>query len=226
MSDLVNKVINKLVIIGAGGLGCEVAWLVERINGVRLTWDYLGFLDDNIALVSKRLNNYTVLGTTEWLKNHNDVYVVCAVGNSQVRKEIIERVCKYGNIKFATLVDPSVIMSNTSSIGYDSIICANTSITVNVNISNHVIVNPNCTIGHDSIIGEFVTLYPCAGIAGNCIIEDEVELGTGMKVIQGIKIGEKTIIGAGAVVINDIPSNCTAVGIPAKPIEKGFRDSN
>ena len=46
-----------------------------------------------------------------------------------------------------------------------------------------------------------------------------VELGTGMQIIQGKTVGEYSIVGAGAVVVRDIPSNCTAVGSPVKPIK-------
>lgn len=36
-----------LYIIGAGGCGREIAWLVERINNVEATWNLKGFIDDN-----------------------------------------------------------------------------------------------------------------------------------------------------------------------------------
>ena len=42
-------------------------------------------------------------------------------------------------------------------------------------------------------------------------------LGTNATVIQGVCIGENTTVGAGAVVVRDLPANITAVGIPAKP---------
>ena len=47
--------------------------------------------------------------------------------------------------------------------------------------------------------------------------------GTGTNIIQGKKIGEHSIIGAGSVVVRDIPARCTAVGAPAMPIK--FHDS-
>jgi acetyltransferase-like isoleucine patch superfamily enzyme len=56
-------------------------------------------------------------------------------------------------------------------------------------------------------------------IAGNVSIGECVEIGVGTKVIQGKSIGDNSIIGAGAVVVRDIPANCTAVGVPAKPIK-------
>jgi acetyltransferase-like isoleucine patch superfamily enzyme len=38
-------------------------------------------------------------------------------------------------------------------------------------------------------------------------------------VIEGIRIGEEAVLGAGAVAVDHIPSGCTAVGIPARPIK-------
>ena len=51
-----------LIIIGASGFGREVAWLVERINKDKPTWDLLGFLDDADELQGKAVNGYPVLG--------------------------------------------------------------------------------------------------------------------------------------------------------------------
>ena len=45
-------------------------------------------------------------------------------------------------------------------------------------------------------------------------------MGTGVKIIQGITIGENVMIGAGAVIIKDVESNCTVVGNPGRIIKK------
>ena len=58
---------------------------------------------------------------------------------------------------------------------------------------------------------------PSVNISGEVIISEKVYVGTGAKIINQIEIGENSIIGAGAVVSKSIPSNCTAVGVPAKP---------
>jgi acetyltransferase-like isoleucine patch superfamily enzyme len=60
---------------------------------------------------------------------------------------------------------------------------------------------------------------PTVNISGEVIIEDAVYVGTGAKIINQLTIGENTIIGSGAVVAKTLPANCTAVGIPAKPIK-------
>ena len=110
-------------------------------------------------------------------------------------------------------------MSDSVKIGAGSIVCAHTIITVDVNIGDHVVINLDCTIGHDAVLQNFVTLYPSVNVSGMANIGLCCELGTGMQIIQGKTIGDYSIIGAGAVVVKDIPSKCTAVGSPAKPIK-------
>lgn len=207
-----------LYIIGAGGFGREVAWIVERINSIKPTWNLKGFIDDNETLWGSKEGEYYVFGGCEYLSALEDVYVVCAVGSSNVRKKIIEKL-KDTSVKFATLVDPSVLYSNSVKIGEGAIVCAGTIITVNVNIGDHVIVNLDCTIGHDAVIDDFVTIYPSVNVSGNVLIGECSELGTGTQIIQGKKVISNTIIGAGAIVVKDCKESGTYVGSPAKKIK-------
>lgn len=207
-----------LYIIGAGGFGREVAWIVERINSIKPTWNLKGFIDDNETLWGSKEGEYHVFGGCEYLSTLEDVYAVCAVGSSNVRKKIIEKL-KDTSVKFATVVDPSVLYSNGVKIGEGAIVCAGTIITVNVNIGDHVIVNLDCTIGHDAVIDDFVTIYPSVNVSGNVLIGECSELGTGTQIIQGKKVISNTIIGAGAIVVKDCIESGTYVGSPAKKIK-------
>lgn len=209
-----------LIIFGASGFGREVAWLVERINKVEPTWNLLGFMDDDESIQGSLINGYKVLGKMKDTSSYRDAFFVCAVGASRVREKIIGNLKSVNpDIKFATLIDPSVEMSNLVTIGEGSIICAHTIITVNIVIGKFVTINLDCTIGHDAVLKDFVTLYPSVNVSGITKIGHAVELGTGMQIIQGKAIGDYSIVGAGAVVVKDIPEKCTAVGSPAKPIK-------
>lgn len=209
----------ELYIIGAGGFGREVAWVVERINEKEPTWDLKGFIDDNQALWGQTMDDYEVIGGCDYLRNiPRDVWVLCAVGASKTRKKIIDGLGGSAHVHFATVVDPSVQMSKRVQIGEGTMICAGNIITVDVTIGKHNIINLDCTIGHDAVLGDFVTLYPSVNVSGCSTIGCETELGTGMQTIQGMKVGSHTIVGAGAVVIREIPDHCVAVGSPAKPI--------
>jgi serine O-acetyltransferase len=46
-------------------------------------------------------------------------------------------------------------------------------------------------------------------------------VGTGAKVLGGVRIGERAVIGAGAVVIEDVPEAATVVGVPARVVRQG-----
>lgn len=215
--------IRDLYIIGAGGFGREVAWLTERINAVNPTWNIKGFIDDNQTVQGIQQGNYRVVGTCNMLETMDEeVWVVCAIGASHVRRKVIEKVAQYKNVRFATLIDPSVIISSSVKIGEGTMVCAGNILTVDITIGKHVIINLDCTVGHDAILEDYVTLYPSVNVSGCSVLEREVEMGTGAQIIQGKKVLQGTIVGAGAVVTKDLPANCTAVGAPAKPIK--FRE--
>ena len=209
-----------LYIIGAGGFGREVTWLVERINEADPTWNIKGFIDDNPSALGTLEGGYPVIGDSGFLLQRTvETWVVCAVGSAKARKTIIERLKENSAIHFATVIDPSVILSDRVTVGEGSIICAGTVLTVDISIGKHVIINLDCTIGHDDIISDFVTIYPSVNVSGNVVVGTCAELGTGMQIIQGKRIGRESILGAGAVVVKDIPEKCTAVGSPARIIK-------
>ncbi len=212
------KVMKDIYIIGAGGFGREVAWLIERINEKEPTWNLKGFIDDNEEKWGTTEDGYPVVGGSEYLSKLEDVYAVCAVGSSRIRKIIIEKL-KDNNVKFATLIDPSVIKSKRVEIGEGSIICAGNILTVDIKIGKHVIINLDCTVGHDVELGDYDTLYPSVNVSGMTKVGECTELGTGTQIIQGKTIGANTIVGAGTVVVKDIQEPGTYVGSPARKIK-------
>lgn len=212
--------VKNIIIIGAGGLGREVTWLVERINQKQSEkWNILGFVDDGIEK-GTFVQGYQMLGDVDYLQSvSTPTDVVCAIGNAGIRCRIIEKISKNKSLSFPNLMDPDVIYSDSVHIGQGNIICAGTILSVNVKIEDFCLIDWNCTVGHEAEINSFVTLYPSVNVSGSTIIKDVTEIGTGSHIIQGKVIGSRSIIGAGAVVIKDIPDCCTAVGNPAKPIK-------
>lgn len=209
----------KIVILGAGGFGREVQWLLERINRKEMSWDILGYIDDGIDKGMK-INGYNVLGGTDFLESFNEpICVACAIGSSETRKKIIKKISKFKMVQFPNLIDPGVEMSNFIELGKGNIICAGTILTVNIKLKDFCIVNLDCTIGHDDILDSFVTIYPSVNVSGNVSIGSCSELGTGSQIIQGIKLSDKTIVGAGSVVVRNLELPGTYVGIPAKKIK-------
>lgn len=79
-------------------------------------------------------------------------------------------------------------------------------------------------IGETAILGNHVTLYQGVTLGGtgkdkgkrHPSLKDNVMVGAGTRILGAVTIGENTKIGAGSVVLDDIPANCTVVGIPGK----------
>lgn len=209
-----------IVIIGAGGFGREVQWLIERINAEKeKEWNVLGYIDDGVA-PGTQINGHCVLGGVDYLINRTEpLAVTCAIGASGTRKKVIEKVIGNSALWFPNLMDPSVLLSDRIQWGKGNIVCAGTILTVNIQIRDFCIINLDCTVGHDAELSSYVTVYPSVNISGATYFGECVELGTGTQIIQGKSVGSRTIVGAGAVVVKDLPENCTAVGSPCRPIK-------
>lgn len=206
-----------LIIIGVGGVGREAALIAEEINEQSQEWNILGFVDDNESVQNTYINGYQVLGKSHYLQNYKEeVYVFCGISNYKVKKKIISKLKENKNIKFATLIHPSVKLNKYIKIGEGCIIYQNVIMTVNIEIGDHVIISPKCGIGHDSKIHDYVTLLWNVNVSGNVDIKEGATMGSGSTVIQGLTIGEGSFVGAGACVIRDVEDNKTAVGVPTR----------
>jgi serine acetyltransferase len=91
-------------------------------------------------------------------------------------------------------------------------------LTTNIRLGRHVLLNLGCTVGHDAVLEDFCSLMPHANVGGEAHLEAGVYLGTNATVINRVRVGARTIVGAGAVAVRDLPADCTAVGVPAKAI--------
>ncbi len=212
-------------VIGAGGLGRETMMVIEQINIKYNKYNIIGFLDDNEKIHGKMINGYEVLGGSDWIINNKtrDIRYVIGIGDPHIKKKIVERLAEH-TIKFETIVHPSVMINEQVEIGYGTVITANCILTVNIRVGNHVFLNLASTVGHDAVIEDYCNINPLCAINGGNLLKMGVTLGTGAKLIQNVSIGEWATVGAGGVVINDIPEHSTAVGIPAKVIKtRGVR---
>jgi sugar O-acyltransferase (sialic acid O-acetyltransferase NeuD family) len=208
-----------IAIIGAGGFGREVKTILDSINLVSPTFNFLGYYDDGFEKGTV-LNNFPVLGGVEDINTIGDpCSIVIAIGDPQTKKIIYDKI-NNTNIDFPNIIHPNVLISNDFvELGVGNIICAGCIITCNIVIKDFVIFNLMCTVGHDTMISSFSSFMPSINISGEVLIHEKVYVGTGVKIINLLEIGENTIVGAGAIVTKSLPPNCTAVGIPAKPIK-------
>ncbi len=101
---------------------------------------------------------------------------------------------------------------------YGLLIPARTRIGYGFNIQHScgTVINPSAVIGNNVHIGQFTTIG--AADTQAALVGDNVYIGPGVSIVGNVKIGPNAIIGAGAVVVKDVPPYTTVAGNPAKVI--------
>ena len=162
-----------------------------------------------------------IVGPIMFAKELEGRFVV-AIGDNKVRSEIVKKL-SLPDDRYFTVIHPSTVIGNNVEIGPGTMIIGGVIINIGTKIGKHVIVNTSSSLDHHNIIGDFVHIGPGTHTGGNVVVEEGAFLGIGTSVIPGKKIGKWAKIGAGAVVIDNIPPYTTSVGVPARVI-KNYRN--
>lgn len=208
-----------LVIYGAGGHGREIEGMLAEINEAEPRWDLLGFLDDGLP-AGTAVGGAAVLGGTDWLRSAAETpYVALGVGSPPLKRRLAQLLRPLA-AGFPALVHPGVRLGRDARVGEGAQLCAGCVATVDLEIGAFATINRLCTVSHDCRVGDYATLAPGVLLAGAVAVGEGADLGIGACVIQGIAIGSWSVVGAGAAVVRDVPPDCTAVGVPARPIRR------
>lgn len=204
----------KVVIFGASGHAKSIAVVLESLN-----YQIIGFIDSFLPSNTEVLK-YRTLGNEHLLRNCFENFgtnnIVIGIGSISDRKEIVKLINNLNkNIEFPTIISPYSNVASYTNIGKGTVVLGNASINVESSIGEFCIISSSSNIEHNSIIGDYCNISPCSNIGAYVSIKSSVFIGASSTIIQKKTIGENSVIGAGAVVISDIPNDVLALGIPA-----------
>jgi sugar O-acyltransferase (sialic acid O-acetyltransferase NeuD family) len=203
-----------LAIIGASGHGKVIAEIAELLG-----YEVL-FFDD--AYPEKlQVEHWSIKGCfKDFLLAKNSLAgAVVAIGNAQIRESILIQL-QSNKIATPTLIHPTAIVSKYANIDDACVVMAGAVINAFATIGKGCIINSNTVVEHDCKLADFVHICPNSAVAGGTIIGERTWVGIGSNVRQMINIGADVLIGAGSVVVKDIPTGQTVVGVPAKALKR------
>ena len=134
------------------------------------------------------------------------------------RQEAVEEAFGAGFREPFSLVDPSVAIPATTTLG-DGFF-ANTGVTLGARstFGRFVSLNRGVSIGHHAVVEDFVSVAPGAVICGAVRLGKGSYVGAGAIVLPEVRIGANAVVGAGAVVTRDVAERAVVIGNPAKPV--------
>ena len=206
-----------LILVGGGG-HCKSVIDVAESAGFTI----LGILD-RPEEVGKHVLGYRVIGTDDDMVKYVDsADFIVTVGQIKSPDLRIKLHCMLNELKchLATIIAPTAYVSKYAVIGEGSVIMHHAFVNADSKLGKGCIINTASTIEHETVVGNYCHISTGAQVNGAAIVGDESFVGSGSVINQCLTIGKRVVIGAGSVVTTDLPDNCIAFGVPAKPVNK------
>ncbi len=211
------RIKHRVVIWGAGGHASVVA------DALCLNDDYelVGFLDDlNPERKGEILHELPIVGGRKdllLLKDKGVKGILVGIGDGKVREELATYALSIG-YTLITVVHPHASVARGALIGAGTFIGPGAIINTGAKIGTNVIINSGAIIEHDCVVEDGAHICPGAVLGGGVVVGKRAWVGIGSTIKDRMRIGDETIIGAGAVVTKHIPNNVTAYGVPARVV--------
>lgn len=206
-----------LILVGGGGHCKSVIDVAESAG-----YTILGILD-RPEEVGKRVLGYKVLGTDDDMAKYADkadfIVTVGQIKSPNLRIKLHQMLAD-AHCKLATIISSTAHVSKHATIGEGTVIMHQAFVNADAHIGKGCIINTASIIEHEATVGDYCHVSTGATINGGAVIGKCTFVGSQSVVNQCVTISDNIIIGAGSAVVSDLPSNCIAVGVPAKPINK------
>lgn len=185
--------------------------------------DVVGFLDDDPKFVGKMVRGVPVLGGVMALESLNTTQgieaVYCPLGNNKLRVKFLTFARKL-RYRTPNYIHPSVLISPHVSIGEGVYILLGTTIMPYTEIKDFVMISMGVHLAHHNVLDEGVFLSTGCNFGASIHAHKYAYCGISSTIMTGIyELGENCLIGAGAVVIKDVPDNAVMAGVPAKVLK-------
>jgi sugar O-acyltransferase (sialic acid O-acetyltransferase NeuD family) len=208
----------RIFLVGCSGHANVVLDIVEKEGRYKVA----GIID-SFAVPETQILGLTVLGTESDLPRLIDeqdcAAALVAIGDNFSRQQMVNRIRSVApQLEFVKAVHPSAQIARNVSVGIGTVVMAGAVINSATRVGEHCIVNTKASIDHDNTWANFSSIAPGATTGGNVTVGECAAISLQAGIVHGRRIGAHSVVGAGAIVLNDIPDFVVAYGTPARVI--------
>lgn len=205
-----------LLLIGASGHARAVAEVIRAEGNYRI----LGLID-SFQPAGTGCFGYPVLGGEAEIpalcETLNNRHIIVAIGDNYQRQAMSERIMENTpGVVFPTVVHPSAVLAPDVRSGWGCVIMPGVIVVSGCSLGNGCLLNTGAILEHDGTMEDWSSLGPGVTAGGNLVLGRRSAVNLGAQVIHKIRIGRDTLVGAGAVVLHDLPDQVTAYGVPCR----------
>ena len=215
---------NGVLIVGSSGHARVIVDIIERTGAHSI----LGFLDDTKEPGMIEIG-YQILGSLadlpEIVREHNPQGFFIAIGDNWKRGIVAAKMMQLKPVlpAFAAL-HPGAQVARSACLGPGTAVMAGAVVNSNASVGSFCIVNTRASVDHDSHLDDFASIGPGATLAGNVRVGAYSAICLQACVAERVCIGSHTVVGAGSVVLGDLPDGVVAYGTPARIVRSRSKD--
>ena len=209
-----------IVLIGGGNQSHYTIDIIHKEG----KYNIVGIIDSIHDVGSDRFG-YKILGRQENLKDiieeHNVYGGIISIGDNWIRHTIFQQIKNsIPSFVFVNAIHPSVIIGENVEIGYGVVMMAGCIINPKAKIGNFTFFATGAQVEHDCSIGDYASISAGSVTGGYVTLGKYSAITLGVTILDRLNIGENTVVGAGSLVLKDLPNNVLAYGNPCKVIRK------
>lgn len=166
--------------------------------------------------------------------DYSDILPVLEQNKSNITDQIIEQdrrnsaIPLLDTLSLESRIEPGAVIRDQVEIGKNCVIMMNATINIGAVIGDQTMIDMNVVLGGRATVGKRCHIGAGAVLAGvieppsasPVVVEDDVVIGANAVVLEGVRVGKGSVVAAGAVVTEDVPSGVVVAGTPARIIKK------